>query len=154
MASIFFGPFFLGTFYRSASLYHPQRRAIIHLKTQQKKQILDRNPVTRFVFIRWFHEFSVFTNPWIFHEIEFVYSLISMRPIYYFDTWAIIWHDIACWFMFFPRFCQFLFVVIIKIFCTYMKIKNKNNLVITLRKTWEILWNLQKSSNNFMSNSG
>lgn len=47
MASIFFGPFFLGTFYRSASLYHPQRRAIIHLKTQQKKQILDRNPVTR-----------------------------------------------------------------------------------------------------------
>ena len=43
MASIFFGPFFLGTFYRSASLYHPQRRAIIHLKTQQKKQILDRD---------------------------------------------------------------------------------------------------------------
>ena len=77
MASIFFGPFFLGTFYRSASLYHPQRRAIIHLKTQQKKQILDRNPVTRFVFIRWFHEFSVTTNPRIFHETEFVYSLLS-----------------------------------------------------------------------------
>ena len=73
MASIFFGPFFLGTFYRSASLYHPQRRAIIHLKTQQKKQILDRNPVTRFVFIRWFHEFSVTTNPRIFQETEFVY---------------------------------------------------------------------------------
>ena len=44
MAGVFFGPFFLGTFYRSASLYHPQRRAIIHLKTQQK-QILDRNPL-------------------------------------------------------------------------------------------------------------
>ena len=30
------------------------------------------------------------------------YSLIFMRPIYYFDTWAIIWHGIACWFMVFP----------------------------------------------------
>merc|ERR1719412_3338104 len=47
MAGIFVGPFFFGTFYRSATLYHPQRRAIIHLKTQQKKKILDRNPVTR-----------------------------------------------------------------------------------------------------------
>jgi hypothetical protein len=27
------------------------------------------------------------------------HSLISMRPIYYCDTWAIIWHDIVCWFM-------------------------------------------------------
>ena len=27
------------------------------------------------------------------------YSLISMRPIYYCDTWAIIWHDIVCWFI-------------------------------------------------------
>ena len=46
---------------------------------------------------------------------------------------------------------QFLFVVIIKLFCTDMKIKNKNNLVIMLRKSWEILRNLQKSTNNFMS---
>ena len=54
-----------------------------------------------------------------------MYSLISMRPIYYFDTWAIIWHGIVCWFMVFPRFYQFLFVAIIKLFCTDMKIKTK-----------------------------
>ena len=55
----------------------------------------------------------------------FSYSLISMTPNYYFDTWAIIWHGIVCWFMFFPRFYQFLFVAIIKLFCTDMKIKTK-----------------------------
>lgn len=32
-----FSTFFLGLFYRSAGLYHPQRRAILHLKTQKRK---------------------------------------------------------------------------------------------------------------------
>ena len=50
------------------------------------------------------------------------YSLISIRPIYYFDTRAIIWHGIVCWFM---GFSPFLFVAIIKLFCTDMKIKTK-----------------------------
>ena len=58
-------------------------------------------------------------------RLSHLYSLIFMRRIYYFDTWAIIWHGIACWFMVSPRFSQFLFVVIIKLFCTDMKIKTK-----------------------------
>ena len=37
---------FSGTFYRSATLYHPQRRAILHLKTQQRK-LLERMPVAK-----------------------------------------------------------------------------------------------------------
>lgn len=32
-----FSTFFLSTCYRSASLYHPQRRAIVHLKNQKRK---------------------------------------------------------------------------------------------------------------------
>ena len=37
VTGIVFLTFFLGTFYRSASLYHPQRRAILHLKSQKRK---------------------------------------------------------------------------------------------------------------------
>ncbi|KAG8189865.1 hypothetical protein JTE90_023372 [Oedothorax gibbosus] len=38
-------PFFLGICYRSASLYHPQRRAILHLKNQRKK-IKDKSGIS------------------------------------------------------------------------------------------------------------
>lgn len=36
VTGVVFVTFILGTFYRSASLYHPQRRAILHLKNQNK----------------------------------------------------------------------------------------------------------------------
>lgn len=42
MTGVVFLTFILGTFYRSASLYHPQRRAILHLKNQKRK-IKDKN---------------------------------------------------------------------------------------------------------------
>ena len=37
VTGVIFVTFLLGTFYRSASLYHPQRRAILHLKSQKRK---------------------------------------------------------------------------------------------------------------------
>ncbi|KAI5731854.1 hypothetical protein M8J77_017305 [Diaphorina citri] len=42
VTAVVFLTFFLGTCYRSASLYHPQRRAILHLKNQKRK-IKDKN---------------------------------------------------------------------------------------------------------------
>jgi hypothetical protein len=42
VTAVVFLTFILGTFYRSASLYHPQRRAILHLKNQKRK-IKDKN---------------------------------------------------------------------------------------------------------------
>ncbi|XP_013774627.1 monocarboxylate transporter 10-like [Limulus polyphemus] len=42
VTGIVFLTFFLGFFYRSASLYHPQRRAILHLKNQKRK-VKDKN---------------------------------------------------------------------------------------------------------------
>ncbi|KAI8421755.1 hypothetical protein MSG28_009719 [Choristoneura fumiferana] len=45
VTGVVFVTFILGTFYRSASLYHPQRRAILHLKNQTKikRKMKDRN---------------------------------------------------------------------------------------------------------------
>ncbi|XP_050696604.1 monocarboxylate transporter 10-like isoform X2 [Eriocheir sinensis] len=37
VTGVVFLTFLMGTFYRSASLYHPQRRAILHLKNQKRK---------------------------------------------------------------------------------------------------------------------
>ena len=37
--------FFLGLFYRSASLYHPQRRAILHLKDMSKRKGKDKDKI-------------------------------------------------------------------------------------------------------------
>ncbi|KYN27665.1 Monocarboxylate transporter 8 [Trachymyrmex cornetzi] len=45
VTGVVFLTFILGTFYRSASLYHPQRRAILHLKNQKRK-IKDKNKAT------------------------------------------------------------------------------------------------------------
>ncbi|XP_076357701.1 monocarboxylate transporter 10-like [Tachypleus tridentatus] len=42
VTGVMFLTFFLGIFYRSASLYHPQRRAILHLKNQKRK-VKDKN---------------------------------------------------------------------------------------------------------------
>ncbi|CAG2177947.1 unnamed protein product, partial [Oppiella nova] len=39
-----FATFLIAVLYRPASLYHPQRRAILHLKTQRRK-IREKNPV-------------------------------------------------------------------------------------------------------------
>ncbi|KAJ2951078.1 hypothetical protein O0L34_g5458 [Tuta absoluta] len=45
VTGVVFATFILGTFYRSASLYHPQRRAILHLKNQNKikRKMKDKN---------------------------------------------------------------------------------------------------------------
>lgn len=52
--------FVLGIFYRPASLYHPQRRAILHLKSMQKRskakdksaQAADRPPFLDYAVLR------------------------------------------------------------------------------------------------------
>merc|ERR1711881_640676 len=43
VTGVLFTTFILGLFYRSATLYHPQRRAILHLKSQRRK-VLEIGP--------------------------------------------------------------------------------------------------------------
>ena len=71
------------------------------------------------------------------------YSLISMRPIYYFDTWAIIWHGIVCWFVVFSPFLPVLVCCDHKIVLHWYENQNKNNFVL---KCCKFLANLCKSS--------
>ena len=81
------------------------------------------------------------------------YSLISMRPIYYFDTWVIIWHGNVPVFLKFAQICKkfaafahkivFVIVSVVKLF----RNNNKNNFL-------QICPNLQKYWNIAMSNDG
>jgi hypothetical protein len=94
----------------------------------------EKGYIRRFVLKTWFLILG--------HLVPFCYSLISMRPTYYFDTWAIIWHGIVCWFLvFFPVLvcCNH------KIVLHWYENQNKNNLVIMLRKSWEIVRNQLKA---------
>ena len=58
-----------------------------------------------------------------------------------------------CWFLIFTRFWLFLHVGNIKLFCT-SKSQNKNNSVYLCHKSFQILLNFQKSTNNFMTDHG
>ena len=84
------------------------------------------------------------------------YSLIFMRPIYYFDTWAIIWHSIVCWFIVFPPFLPVLVCCNHKIVLHWYEKQNKDNFTIMLRanhhKSWEIVRNQLSISCQIVAN--
>ena len=82
----------------------------------------------------------------IFHQ-NICYSLISWSP---WDQFIILTLDMAL----FVDLCLFLVCCDHKIVMHWYENKNRNNLVIKLCKSLEILGNLQKSTNNFMSNHG
>ena len=129
----------------------------------KKKIILVKLVVTKLTNLKMTYTIFIWLNFMVLFHITsadfwqcqlMLYSLISMRPIFYFDTWAIIWYGIASWFMVFPPFSPVLVCCDHQIVLHRYENQNKNNLVIILGKSWDILGNLQKSTNNYKSNSG
>ena len=97
-------------------------------------------------------------------QITIRYSLISMRLIYYFDTWAITWHDIVLVFLKICTdlqeicsiwaqnyFCYCFWTILGLQLAKLFRNNNKNNFALICCK---FLANLQKSWNNMMSNYG
>ena len=68
---------------------------------------------------------------------------------YYFDTWAIIWHELVCWFMVISPFLPVLVCCNHKIVLHWYE--NKNNFAL---KCCKFLASLRKYRNNVMSNDG
>ena len=97
--------------------------------------------------VSWNHLYSSIPICFQYIFLPFSYNLISMKPNYYFDAWAIIWHGIACWFLgFFP----------VLVCCDHKIVlywyENQNNLVIMLSKSWETVRNQQMISYQLVAN--
>ena len=91
--------FFLGLFYRSASLYHPQRRAILHLKDMSKRKGKDKNKIESkppyFDFntlsMRSFQVIlvaSALASTGTLAPVFFLVSILSIITKYLYDMWG------------------------------------------------------------------